>query len=68
MANDDAMRALMSIEGFRNLNTEINEIIIASEKVKKVKAKGENLRPKKRRNFQQQKRNTNPSGRISRIS
>jgi len=38
MANEDAMAALMNIEGFRSLNTEINEIIIASEKVKKAKA------------------------------
>ena len=43
MANEDAMNALMSIEGFRNLNTQINDIIIASEKVKKAKAKTEPL-------------------------
>ncbi len=49
MANEDAMAALMNIEGFRSLNTEINEIIIASEKVKKVKAKGEKLTPKEKK-------------------
>ncbi len=49
MANEDAMRALMSIEGFRSLNTEINEIIIASEKVKKAKAKGGKLTPKEKK-------------------
>lgn len=49
MANEDAMRALMSIEGFRSLNTEINDIIIASEKVKKAKAKGEKLTPKEKK-------------------
>lgn len=43
MANADAMRALMSIEGFRSLNTEINDIIIASEKVKKAMASGKEL-------------------------
>lgn len=49
MANEDAMRALMSIEGFRSLNTEINDIIIASENVKKAKAKGEKLTPKEKK-------------------
>lgn len=49
MANEDAMAALMNIEGFRSLNTEINEIIIASEKVKKAKAKGEKLTPKEKK-------------------
>jgi hypothetical protein len=49
MANEDAMRALMNIEGFRSLNTEINDIIIASEKVKKAKAKGEKLTPKEKK-------------------
>ena len=37
MANDDAMRALMSIEGFRNLNQDIETIINKSEAVKKAK-------------------------------
>ena len=37
MGNDDAMAALMSIEGFRNLNQDIETIINKSEKVKKVK-------------------------------
>ncbi len=49
MANEDAMRALMNIEGFRSLNAEINDIIIASEKVKKAKAKGEKLTPKEKK-------------------
>lgn len=49
MANEDAMKALMSIEGFRSLNTEINDIIIASEKVKKTKAKGNKLTPKEKK-------------------
>lgn len=37
MANDDAMKALMSIEGFRNLNQDIETIINKSEAVKKAK-------------------------------
>lgn len=49
MASEDAMKALMSIEGFRSLNTEINDIIIASEKVKKAKAKGDKLTPKEKK-------------------
>lgn len=49
MANEAAMKALMSIEGFRSLNTEINDIIIASEKVKKAKAGGEKLTPSEKK-------------------
>jgi hypothetical protein len=37
MNNAEAMRALMSIEGFRNLNQEIETIINKSESVKKAK-------------------------------
>lgn len=37
MANEEAMKALMSIEGFRSLNQDIEAIINKSEKVKKVK-------------------------------
>lgn len=37
MNNKDAMAALMSIEGFRNLNQEIETIINKSEAVKKAK-------------------------------
>lgn len=37
MNNKDAMNALMSIEGFRNLNKDIETIINKSEKVKKIK-------------------------------
>ena len=37
MANEDAMTALMNIEGFRNLNQEIETIINKSEAVKKTK-------------------------------
>ena len=37
MANEDAMKALMSIEGFRSLNQDIQTIINKSEKIKKAK-------------------------------
>ncbi len=37
MNNDNAMQALMSIEGFRNLNQDIETIINKSEAVKKAK-------------------------------
>ncbi|MDI3524646.1 GIY-YIG nuclease family protein [Kosmotoga sp.] len=37
MNNEAAMKALMSIEGFRNLNQEIETIINKSEAVKKIK-------------------------------
>lgn len=37
MNNEEAMKALMSIEGFRNLNQDIETIINKSEAVKKVK-------------------------------
>ena len=37
MSNQDAMNALMSIEGFRNLNQDIETIINKSEAVKKAK-------------------------------
>lgn len=36
MANEEAMKALMSIEGFRNLNQDIKTIINKSEAVKKA--------------------------------
>lgn len=43
-SNQDALDALMNIEGFRSLNSEIQTIINRSEKVKKLKKeKGDNL-------------------------
>lgn len=56
MANEDAMNALMSIEGFRSLNTEINDIIIASEKVKKAKASGEKPTPSEKKELTEQEK------------
>jgi hypothetical protein len=51
MSNKDAMKALMSIEGFRNLNQDIETIINKSESVKKAKkeAGDEGLTPKEKK-------------------
>ena len=49
MANEQAMRALMSIEGFRSLNKDIQTIINISESVKKAKSKGEKLTLKEKK-------------------
>jgi len=40
MANEEAMKALMNIEGFRNLNQDIETIINKSDKIKKAKKEG----------------------------
>lgn len=40
MANEEAMKALMNIEGFRNLNQDIETIINKSDAVKKAKKEG----------------------------
>jgi hypothetical protein len=49
MANEAAMNALMSIEGFRSLSDDIEAIINLSNFVKKAKAKGEKLDPKEKK-------------------
>jgi outer membrane lipoprotein-sorting protein len=50
MANEKAMNALMSIEGFRSLNKDIETIINKSEAVKNAKSKGdEKLPPKEKK-------------------
>ncbi len=43
MANEEAMQALMSIEGFRSLNADIETIINKSEAVKKARKEEESL-------------------------
>jgi hypothetical protein len=43
MANQEAMKALMNIEGFRNLNQDIETIINKSEAVKKAKKEKQEL-------------------------
>ena len=49
LANKDAMDALMRIEGFRSLNTDIQTIINKSNEVKKAKRDGEKLTPKQKK-------------------
>ena len=50
MNNKDALEALMNIEGFRSLNSDIETIINKSEAVKKVKKDGDdNLTPKEKK-------------------
>lgn len=47
LANPQALAALMSMEGFRNLNSEIETIINKSEEVKKAKKEGLDGKSKK---------------------
>ncbi len=58
MENDAAMQALMSIEGFRSLNQDIEIIINKSESVKKAKAKAndEDPTPKERKEISEEER------------
>jgi hypothetical protein len=50
MNNKDALNALMNIEGFRSLNSDIETIINKSEAVKKAKKEGdEKLTPKEKK-------------------
>lgn len=47
--NEEAMKALMSIEGFRALNQDIQTIINKSEAVKKAKQESKSLTPKEKK-------------------
>ncbi len=47
LASEEALNALMHIEGFRSLNSDIETIINKSEKVKKAKKEGEDKLSKK---------------------
>lgn len=51
LANADALKAIMNIEGFRNLNTDLETIINKSESVKKIKkeATERELTPKEKK-------------------
>ncbi len=49
LASDEAMDALMRIEGFRSLNADIETIINKSNAVKKAKKDGEKLTPKEKK-------------------
>jgi hypothetical protein len=56
MHNEDAMRVLMSIEGFRSLKTDIQTIINLTEKVKKLKNKGGTLSPDAKRSLSEEEK------------
>ncbi|MFQ5677611.1 MAG: restriction endonuclease, partial [bacterium] len=58
MSNEAAMKALMSIEGFRNLNQEIETIINKSEAVKKMRKEknDEDLTPKERKQLTEEEK------------
>jgi len=57
IANKDAMDALMKIEGFRSLNSDIETIIAKSEKVKKAKKEGtKDLTPKQKKELSDEKK------------
>ena len=58
MKNQDALDALMNIEGFRSLNQEIETIINKSEAVKKAKkeANKEQLTPKKKKELSKEEK------------
>ncbi len=58
MANEDAMKALENIEGFRSLNQDIETIINKSEHVKKAKKELEDdkISPKKRKQLSQEEK------------
>lgn len=56
MANEEAMRALMSIEGFRSLNEDISTIINKSEAVKKAKKESDKLTPKEKKEISEEEK------------
>lgn len=56
LASDEAMRALMNIEGFRNLNSDIETIINKSEAVKKAKKERQNLTPKEKKQLSEEEK------------
>ena len=64
MDNKKAMDALMSIEGFRNLNQDIETIINKSEAVKKARkeANDESCQRRRRRSLPKRKRSTRAYG------
>ncbi len=56
LANEEAMAALMRIEDFRSLNTEIQTIINKTEAVKKVMKSGKPLSDKERRELSEEEK------------
>ena len=58
MGNQDAMDILMKIEGFRNLNSDLEKIINKSEKIKKLKkepSEGDDTKKKKKEISEEEK-------------
>lgn len=56
LANDEAMAALMKIEGFRNLNEDIETIINKSNAVKKAKRDGKELTDKQKKELTEEEK------------
>lgn len=56
MNNQDALDALMKIEGFRSLNQDIETIINKSEKVKKAKKEQDKLTPKEKKELTEEEK------------
>ncbi len=56
LANEQAMKALMSIEGFRSLNADIEIIINKSESVKKARKESEKLTQKEKKELTEEEK------------
>src|SRR5574344_2272534 len=56
MDNPEAMKALMNIEGFRNLNSDLTTIINKSEAVKKAKKDNPNPTPKEKKELSEEEK------------
>lgn len=56
MANDQAMEALMKIEGFRSLNEDIQTIINKSEAVKKAKKENKDLSKREKKELTEEEK------------
>jgi len=56
LASKEALDALMHIEGFRSLNSDIETIINKSEKVKKAKKEQDKLTPKEKKELTQEEK------------
>lgn len=56
LASEEAMNALMRIEGFRSLNEDIQTIINKSDSVKKAKKEKENLTPKEKKELSEEEK------------
>ncbi len=56
LASPEAMRALMNIEGFRNLNSDLTTIINKSEALKKAKKENLNPTPKEKKELSEEEK------------